>query len=136
MVCMEKVYLKTVEMLYKFPQERMPMVCDRNKDVAECFLHVHNYCADRVPGYDEKLGPLTFDGKENCLPLQAADLLAYEIMKHADNRLLSNGKRRKSYDSLDKRNYLTFDYDDLSVAALRERTAQWALDSLPSSEPD
>jgi hypothetical protein len=29
-----------------------------------------------------RLGPLTFDDKKRALPLQAADLLAYEVWKH------------------------------------------------------
>jgi Protein of unknown function (DUF3800) len=38
------------------------------------------------------LGSLTFAGSKLCLPLQAADFLAYEGFKHLDNELLNSNR--------------------------------------------
>jgi hypothetical protein len=80
----------------------VPLVLDRNRDVHHMITSVDAAIRNSKPEFDELLGPLVFDGRERCVPLQVADVFAYEIMKDLDNRILANGKTRKSYQRLMK----------------------------------
>jgi hypothetical protein len=86
-----------------------------------------NHILDTYPHFEEILGPFTYDSKTKFLGLQAADILAHEMMKQRDNEVLKNGKRRRSYERLDKRRYLTFEYNRESMNDLMDELYVWAV---------
>src|ERR1017187_4133979 len=71
-----------------------------------------------VPEIETYIGSLTFDNKANLIPLQAADILAYEAMKNADNLVLQNGKSRRSFERLNRKRYGYHDHDEKSILEL------------------
>jgi hypothetical protein len=128
MTCLKQVFTKTLEAAVKFPQgERMSLLLDRNVEVSATALHVMNFIAEKFPEYDDMIGPFVYDSKTKLLPLQAADILAHEVMKNRDNKILQNGKTRKSYQRLHKHRYITFDHDEESVDALTNELYEWAV---------
>jgi hypothetical protein len=128
MACLKQVFAKVLEALVRFPQKaRTPLFFDRNDEVAGMAIPVMNHILDTYPHFEEILGPFTYDSKTKFLGLQAADILAHEMMKQRDNEVLKNGKRRRSYERLDKRRYLTFEYNRESMNDLMDELYVWAV---------
>ena len=62
-------------------------------------LNAFNRMVEDEHGYARRFVSLTSVGWEHCVPLQPADLVAYECMKEIDRRSFGR-KRRKSFDEL------------------------------------
>jgi hypothetical protein len=128
MTCLKPVFIKTLEAVLRFPLgERTPLVLDRNDEVSSMALHVMNFIVEKFPQYEDLIGPFVYDSKAKQLPLQAADILAHEVMRNRDNKMLRNGRVRKSYQRLDKRRYITFDHDHGSMNQLTNELYEWAV---------
>jgi hypothetical protein len=62
-------------------REVIQVFFDRNAEHQAEMQRVHKAFKEINPGYRLQMGSLEFEGKENKLPLQAADTLAYEVQK-------------------------------------------------------
>ena len=98
----------------------VPLVLDRNHDVHHMITTIDASLRKAHPQFDDILGPLVFDGRERCVSLQVADAVAYEVMKHMDNRILANGKTRRSYQRLMKIGSIR-EYDEPDLRSTIER---------------
>jgi hypothetical protein len=102
MICYYFMFMAVLRLLVKANHERMPIFLDRNEVCAGMVQGVHEELLVGCPEVDDKVCPPVFENKELCIPIQSADILAFEMMKNLDNQVLANGKARKSYEALDK----------------------------------
>jgi hypothetical protein len=83
---------------------RVEINLDRNQVVAPMVHAVHDAVAKKIKMYDDTISAPRFEDKQRVVQLQAADILAYEGIKHRDNLLTNSGRpRRKSYAALERR---------------------------------
>jgi len=80
----------------------VPIIIDRNKNVDGLLTAVDDGLRRQYQEFAKIFAPLEFASTEKYAGLQAADLIAYEMMKSLDNEILANGKTRKSYDRIVK----------------------------------
>jgi hypothetical protein len=118
MACFHSVYLKLLRLAKLNSIERLPLVFDRNREVSNFVVGVDKWMRKLIPEVKDYIGTLAFEDKEYFLPLQAADILAYESMKNADNIALANGLKRRSWGRLNRKRYGFHDHDEKSLADL------------------
>jgi hypothetical protein len=83
------------------PSEPVRFIFDQNKEFSPMMHQVYN-AARREWDYPDWMGPLSFEDRRRFVPLQAADLLAYEMFKHMTHRSVEPWrKNRKSLMALD-----------------------------------
>lgn len=97
--------------------ETLTCVYDRNLFIRSSLEEHYRNVLNSHP-YSAKLGALTFDSADKAMPLQAADILAYEGHKHMRNQVVENGQRpeRKLHAMLrksDRIEYLTLTQQSL-----------------------
>jgi hypothetical protein len=131
MACLYRLYLGVVTLLESNAHiERISFIFDRNKIVSGMVQSVLQHLADTFPELGARIAPPRFEDKTQCIPLQAADILAYESMKHRDNKVLESDRPiRKSYDRLKKSRYLAFDYSEKSMEEISWFFWKWAVES-------
>jgi hypothetical protein len=103
-VC-ERMFIAAVSLVMKRfpPEERVVVIFDRQDQFdAHAETVFHEMMDERFEG-SERFTSIQFDGKENHLPLQAADALAFdsyqEFLRRRDH---PNQKPRPSYEVLTK----------------------------------
>jgi hypothetical protein len=69
--------------------------------------------------WSHRIGPLTFDSKENLRLLQVADVGAYESMKYLTNAVFKEGRSRRSFNKLAD-NHCVFKLSAFNADSLRE----------------
>jgi Protein of unknown function (DUF3800) len=111
--------------------EPIPVVMDRNNVTAGMVQSVMDQFYENDQEISKFIDTPVFRDKSIFIPIQAADILAYESMKHRDNQILSSGRRvRTSYDLLlgDRRRHKSLDYDEENaprlIAMMREGMAE------------
>ncbi len=72
--------------------EKIACVFDQNNFIAGAVL-THFTLLKSAQKWDHLLGSLVFDNKARIVPLQAADMLAYESFKHITNQVIEKGQR-------------------------------------------
>lgn len=97
--------------------ETVSCVFDENQFVRGA-LAEHYSSLKRDLGLEDKLGSLTFGNGKKFLPLQAADMMAYEGFKHTKNQIAEGGSHdvRKLYLNLrasDRIHHFLLDQDGL-----------------------
>lgn len=123
MACLKQFFMMTLTLAGVPNLERAPLIFDRNSEVSGMAVPVLQTALEADPNVDKVLGPVIYESKAQFLPLQAADILAHEVMKNRDNKALRNGKTRKSYDRLDKSHYITYEFDRDKLQDLKEELA-------------
>jgi hypothetical protein len=118
MACFHSIYIGLLGVSKLNSLGRMPLFLDRNREVCGHVLDIDKQTRGLVPEIETYIGSLTFDNKANLIPLQAADILAYEAMKNADNLVLQNGKSRRSFERLNRKRYGYHDHDEKSILEL------------------
>ena len=101
--------------------EPIPMVMDRNEVSAGMVQGVLDLTAKEFPQIRELIDPVVFQDKSIMVPLQAADILAYETMKHRDNAISQSGRPiRRSFDYLlgDRKRHISRDCDEKFIAEI------------------
>ena len=101
--------------------EPIPVVMDRNNVTAGMVQTVMDMFYKQEAEISKLLDPPVFRDKSIVTPIQAADILAYESMKHRDNQLLGSGRKvRKSFDLLlgDRQRHKSLDYDEANAPRL------------------
>ena len=87
-ICLEKI-----EEVVKVPaSETIACVFDENNFVRGAIAE-HYRDVKKGQKLENTFGALVFDNKANLLPLQAADMVAYEAYKHVTNQIVQGGKR-------------------------------------------
>jgi hypothetical protein len=89
------------------PKETVNLVFDGNDQYTPMLYRA--FCAFKQFFGEPRwlLGTLSYGSKRNYIPLQAADILAYEMYKHLSHRLTDQDRvMRKSLDRLDKGRYM------------------------------
>lgn len=130
MTCLYPMFLVLLATLKNPPPcDRVPIVFDRNKTVSGAALDVMNKVIEDVPGANDLIGPIAFDSKDKFIPLQAADILAYEAMKYRDNKIQNQAFTRRSRERLDRSNWNSFDYD---IPHLTTIIAKWYQNTVES----
>jgi hypothetical protein len=108
--------------------EPMPVVMDRNETSAPMMQAVMDYLCKTNAPLVRYIDTPVFRDKAIVLPIQAADVWAYEAMKHADNVINQSGRSvRKSFEYLisDKR-HAYFVCDAQFMAGCRGKTLDFA----------
>jgi hypothetical protein len=118
MACFHSLYIELLAISTLNSLDRLPLFLDRNREVRHHVLTVDQKTRELVPEIEKYVGTLTFGDKTCLLPLQAADILAYEAMKNADNIALDNGRTRQSFERLKKKRYGYHDHNEKSILEL------------------
>src|SRR5437879_6371366 len=81
--------------------EQVGYVIDRgHANAREALLAYQDLLKDKTATEKYRVGPLAFDDDLVAVPLQAADLVAYEAMRHLENRQLDQASMRYPFKQL------------------------------------
>jgi hypothetical protein len=81
--------------------ERLGSIFDQNSEVSGKALGLFKILkSSNVPAYRDRLGALAFNDKRTIKPLQAADLIAYEYVRHARDSILGDMPERPQFTAL------------------------------------
>ncbi|SPF47597.1 hypothetical protein SBA4_3730012 [Candidatus Sulfopaludibacter sp. SbA4] len=83
---------------------------DRNKAVSSAVNDTIRLITDLHQDIRVRIGQVTSGDKREHLPLQAADILAYESMKFRDNKIQGLVRPRKSRERLNRNNWVSIEY--------------------------
>jgi hypothetical protein len=92
---------------------------DRNSPHETWAKRLHKELQTTNKPWSHRIGPLTFDSKENLRLLQVADVGAYESMKYLTNAVFKEGRSRRSFNKLAD-NHCVFKLSAFNADSLRE----------------
>ncbi len=97
--------------------ELIPCVCEENNSVRGVAVERHFIALKQSRGWREIFGTISFAPKRNRIPLQSADMLAYETFKHVTNQYVSGPLRpsRKLIQALGQSQRLALGYFNREV---------------------
>ncbi len=132
------VLMKTFRDYYHhIPPGTIDFVFDRRPESQHVVEEMFEHLKDRNPLHGQRLGKITFDSKERFLPLQAADLLVYEVRRYGSDRFYGSSRpTRKSMEALMVRRDLVvgyYDADDLRAYVRSRQSVLTAQDTGPKS---
>jgi len=73
-------------------RELVIFACDRQQRFSSHALNVHQDFISKNPYFSKQIGSLHYDDKEKCIPLQAADSVAYEGRKYLEAKIYNSGE--------------------------------------------
>jgi len=123
MICFQRVVEVLLEKMESAPPDTRLALFHENND----FTGEAQKCWDQwLKPHDKynRLISLTFGGKKDFVPLQAADALAYESYKALNNYRYDKGRRRESLEIMRRGDILTkfWDRENLARAVPRLET--------------
>ena len=73
-------------------RELVIFACDRQQRFSSHALNVHQDFISKNPYFSKQIGSLHYEDKEKCIPLQAADSVAYEGRKYLEAKIYNSGE--------------------------------------------
>ena len=100
--CLEQIY----NSLQLPSNEKITFVFEENRMHGASALEQFSELK-QAKNWDDKFAGISFQSKRDAIPLQAADVLAYEWYKHNMNQIINPGRydERKSFLSLTKKRF-------------------------------